>query len=82
MYIIIHTFQTCLGNKVTTLMVRKTVPVEFFDENTLSVIVFTKEQAAADYFDMLYENSKITQGDRNDYIDILHNQVEDYLCRM
>lgn len=82
MYVIIHTFQTTLGSKGTTISVRKTIPIEFYDENTLSVVVFTKVQAAVDYLNMLRDNSKVSYGKYTELLNALEKETEQYLCRM
>lgn len=82
MYVIIHTFQTTLGSKGTTISVRKTIPIELYDENTLSVIVFTKVQAAVDYLNMLRDNSKVSYGKYTELLNALEKETEQYLCRM
>lgn len=82
MYVIIHTFQTTLGSKGTTISVRKTIPIELYDENTLSVVVFTKVQAAVDYLNMLRDNSKVSYGKYTELLDALEKENEQYLCRM
>lgn len=82
MYIIIHTFQTTLGSKGTTISVRKTIPIELYDENTLSVVVFTKIQAAVDYLNMLRDNSKVSYGKYTELLNALEKETEQYLCRM
>lgn len=82
MYVIIHTFQTILGSKGITISVRKTIPIELYDENTLSVIVFTKVQAAVDYLNMLRDNSKVSYGKYTELLDALEKENEQYLCRM
>lgn len=81
MYVIIHTFQTTLGSKGTTISVRKTIPIELYDENTLSVVVFTKEQAAVDYLNMLRDNSKLSYGKYAELLNTLEKETEQYLCR-
>lgn len=82
MYVIIHTFQTTLGSKGITISVRKTIPIELYDENTLSVIVFTKVQAAVDYLNMLRDNSKVSYGKYTELLNALEKENEQYLCRM
>ena len=82
MYVIIHTFQTILGSKGTTISVRKTIPIELYDENTLSVVVFTKVQAAVDYLNMLRDNSKVSYGKYAELLNTLEKETEQYLCRM
>lgn len=82
MYVIIHTFQTKLGSKGTTISVRKTIPIELYDENTLSVVVFTKTQAAVDYLNMLRDNSKLSCRKHAELLDTLEKEIEQYLCRM
>lgn len=83
MYVIIHTFQTNLGSKGTTISVRKTIPIELYDENTLSVVViFTKVQAAVDYLNMLRDNSKLSYGKYAELLNALEKETEQYLCRM
>lgn len=82
MYVIIHTFQTTLGSKGTTISVRKTIPIELYDENTLSVVVFTKVQAAVDYLNMLRDNSKVSYGKYTELLNDLEKEIEQYLCRM
>lgn len=82
MYVIIHTFQTTLGSKGTTISVRKTIPSELYDENTLSVVVFTKVQAAVDYLNMLRDNSKVSYGKYTELLNALEKETEQYLCRM
>lgn len=82
MYVIIHTFQTILGSKGTTISVRKTIPIELYDENTLSVVVFTKAQAAVDYLNMLRDNSKVSYGKYTELLNALEKETEQYLCRM
>lgn len=82
MYVIIHTFQTTLGSKGTTISVRKTIPIELYDENTLSVVVFTKVQAAVDYLNMLRDNSKVSYGKYTELLNALEKETEEYLCRM
>ncbi len=82
MYVIIHTFQTTLGSKGTTISVRKTIPIELYDENTLSVVVFTKVQAAVDYLNMLRDNSKVSYGKYTELLNALEKENEQYLCRM
>lgn len=82
MYVIIHTFQTTLGSKGTTISVRKTIPIELYDENTLSVVVFTKVQAAVDYLNMLRDNSKLSYGKYTELLNALEKENEQYLCRM
>lgn len=82
MYIIIHTFQTKLGSKGTTISVRKTIPIELYDENTLSVVVFTKTQAAVDYLNMLRYNYKVSYGKFVELLNTLEKEIEQYLCRM
>lgn len=82
MYVIIHTFQTILGSKGITISVRKTIPIELYDENTLSVIVFTKVQAAVDYLNMLRDNSKVSYGKYTELLNALEKENEQYLCRM
>lgn len=82
MYVIIHTFQTTLGSKGTTISVRKTIPIELYDENTLSVVVFTKVQAAVDYLNMLRDNSKLSYGKYAELLNTLEKETEQYLCRM
>lgn len=82
MYVIIHTFQTTLGSKGTTISVRKTIPIELYDENTLSVVVFTKVQAAVDYLNMLRDNSKVSYGKYTELLNALEKETEQYLCRM
>lgn len=81
MYVIIHTFQTALGSKGTTISVRKTIPIELYDENTLSVVVFTKTQAAVDYLNMLRDNSKLSYGKYAELLNTLEKETEQYLCR-
>lgn len=81
MYVIIHTFQTNLGSKGTTISVRKTMPIELYDENTLSVVVFTKTQSAVDYLKMLRDNSKLSCGKYAELLDTLEKEIEQYLCR-
>ncbi len=81
MYVIIHTFQTTLGSKGTTISVRKTIPIELYDENTLSVVVFTKAQSAVDYLNMLRDNSKLSCGKYAELLDTLEKEIEQYLCR-
>lgn len=81
MYVIIHTFQTILGSKGTTISVRKTIPIELYDENTLSVVVFTKVQAAVDYLNMLRDNSKLSYGKYAELLNTLEKETEQYLCR-
>lgn len=82
MYVIIHTFQTTLGSKGTTISVRKTIPIELYDENTLSVVVFTKTQAAVDYLNMLRDNSKVSYGKHTELLNDLEKETEQYRCRM
>lgn len=82
MYVIIHTFQTTLGSKGTTISVRKTIPIELYDENTLSVVVFTKTQAAIDYLNMLQDNSKVSYGKYTELLNALEKETEQYLCRI
>lgn len=82
MYVIIHTFQTILGSKGTTISVRKTIPIELYDENTLSVVVFTKVQAAVDYLNMLRDNSKVSYGKCTELLNDLEKETEQYLCGM
>lgn len=82
MYVIIHTFQTTLGSKGTTISVRKTIPIELYDENTLSVVVFTKTQAAVDYLNMLRDNSKLSYGKYAELLNTLEKETEQYLCSM
>lgn len=82
MYVIIHTFQTNLGSKGTTISVRKTIPIELYDENTLSVVVFTKVQAAVDYLNMLRDNSKLSYGKYAELLNTLEKETEQYLCSM
>ena len=82
MYVIIHTFQTTLGSKGTTISARKTIPIELYDENTLSVVVFTKVQAAVDYLNMLRDNSKVSYGKYTELLNALEKENEQYLCRM
>lgn len=82
MYVIIHTFQTTLGSKGTTISVRKTIPIELYDVNTLSVVVFTKVQAAVDYLNMLRDNSKLSYGKYAELLNTLEKETEQYLCRM
>lgn len=82
MYVIIHTFQTILGSKGTTISVRKTIPIELYDENTLSVVVFTKAQAAVDYLNMLRDNSKLSYGKYAELLNTLEKENEQYLCGM
>lgn len=82
MYVIIHTFQTTLGSKGTTISVRKTIPIELYDENTLSVVVFTKVQAAVDYLNMLRDNSKLSYGKYTELLNDLEKENEQYLCGM
>lgn len=82
MYVIIHTFQTTLGSKGTTISVRKTIPIELYDESTLSVVVFTKTQAAVDYLNMLRDNSKLSYGKCAELLNTLEKETEQYLCRM
>lgn len=81
MYVIIHTFQTTLGSKGTTISVRKTIPIELYDENTLSVVVFTKAQSAVDYLNMLRDNSRLSCGKYAELLDTLEKEIEQYLCR-
>lgn len=81
MYVIIHTFQTTLGSKETILSVRKTIPIELYDENTLSVVVFTKTQAVVDYLNMLRDNSKLSYGKYAELLNTLEKEIEQYLCR-
>lgn len=81
MYVIIHTFQINLGSKGTTISVRKTIPIELYDENTLSVVVFTKTQAAVDYLNMLRDNSKLSYGKYAELLNTLEKETEQYLCR-
>lgn len=82
MYVIIHTFQTTLGSKGTTISVCKTIPIELYDENTLSVVVFTKTQAAVDYLNMLRDNSKLSYGKYTELLNALEKETELYLCRL
>ena len=82
MYVIIHTFQTTLGSKGTTISVRKTIPIELYDENTLSVVVFTKVQSAVDYLNMLRDNSKVSYGKYTELLNALEKETEQYLCRI
>lgn len=82
MYVIIHTFQTTLGSKGTTISVRKTIPIELYDENTLSVVVFTKVQAAVDYLNMLRDNSKVSYGKYTELLNALEKETKQYLCGM
>lgn len=82
MYVIIHTFQTTLGSKGTTISVRKTIPIELYDENTLSVVVFIKTQAAVDYLNMLRDNSKVFYGKYTELLNALEKETEQYLCRI
>lgn len=82
MYVIIHTFQTILGSKGTTISVRKTIPIELYDENTLSVVVFTKVQSAVDYLNMLRDNSKVSYGKYTELLKALEKETDQYLCRM
>lgn len=82
MYVIVHTFQTTLGSKETTISVRKTIPIELYDENTLSVVVFTKTQAAVDYLNMLRDNSKVSYGKYTELLNALEKETEQYLCRI
>lgn len=81
MYVIIHTFQTNLCSKGTTISVRKTIPIELYDENTLSVVVFTKAQSAVDYLNMLRDNSKLSCGKYAELLNTLEKEIEQYLCR-
>ena len=81
MYVIIHTFHYNLGSKGTTISVRKTIPIELYDENTLSVVVFTKAQSAVDYLNMLRDNSKLSYGKCAELLDTLEKEIEQYLCR-
>ena len=81
MYVIIHTSQTNLGSKGTTISVRKTIPIELYDENTLSVVVFTKAQAAVDYLNMLRDNSKLSYGKYAELLNTLEKETEQYLCK-
>lgn len=57
----------------------KEVPVECFDENTLSATVFTQVQPATDYIDHLYEISRITQDQRESMIQNLYDQLGEYI---
>ena len=57
----------------------KEVPVECFDENTLSATVFTQVQPAVDYIDHLYEISRITQDQRESMIQNLYDQLGEYI---
>ena len=75
------TFQINLGSKGTTISVRKTIPIELYDENTLSVVVFTKAQAAVDYLNMLRDNSKLSYGKYAELLNTLEKETEQYLCR-
>lgn len=57
----------------------KEVPVERFDENTLSATVFTQVQPAVDYIDSLYENSKVTYEQRESMIFSIYEQLGNYM---
>lgn len=57
----------------------KEVPVECFDENTLSVVIFTQVQPAVDYIDNLYEISKVTADQRESMINNLYDQLGNYM---
>lgn len=80
MFIIIHDFKTHNNRmRMISCKVCKEIPIEAFDENTLSATVFTKVQPAVDYIDSLYENSKVTSEQRESMVDSLYDQLGNHL---
>lgn len=55
------------------------IPIAAFDEHTISATVFTQVQPAVDYIDSLYENSKVTQEQRESMINNLYEQLGSYM---
>lgn len=80
MYIVIHDYRTPGGKmRLISCNLCKEVPVESFDENTLSATVFTQVQSAVDYIDSLYENSKVTYEQRERMIFSIYEQLGNYM---
>lgn len=80
MYIVIHDYRTPGGKmRLISCNLYKEVPVECFDENTLSATVFTQVQPAVDYIDSLYENSKVTYEQRESMIFSIYEQLGNYM---
>ena len=80
MYIVIHDYRAPGGKRrLISCNLCKEVPVECFDENTLSATVFTQVQPAVDYIDSLYENSKVTYEQRESMIFSIYEQLGNYM---
>lgn len=80
MYIVVHDHRTSSGKlRLLSCNVCKEIPVDIFDENTISATVFTKVQPAVDYIDSLYENSKVTSDQRESMISNLYDQLGNYM---
>lgn len=80
MYIVIHDHKTRSGKmRLISCNVCKEVPIETFDEHTITATIFTKVQPAVDYIDSLYENSKVTQEQRESMINNLYEQLGSYM---
>ena len=80
MYIVIHDYRTPGGKiRLISCNLCKEVPVECFDENTLSATVFTQVQPAVDYIDHLWSNSKITADQHESMIQNIYDQLANYM---
>lgn len=80
MYIVIHDYRTPGGKmRLISCSLCKEVPVECFDENTLSATVFTQVQPAVDYIDHLWANSKITADQHESMIQNIYDQLANYM---
>lgn len=81
MFIIIHDFKTHNNNRMRMISCKvcKEIPIEAFDEHTISAAIFTKVQPAVDYIDSLYENSKVTSEQRESMVDSLYDQLGNHL---
>lgn len=80
MYIVIHEFKTRSGKmRLLSCNLCKEIPVATFDEHTINAVIFTQVQPAVDYIDSLYENSKVTQMQRESMISNLYEQLGNYM---
>lgn len=80
MFIVIHDHRARSGKmRLISCNLCKEIPIESFDEHTLSVVIFTQVQPAVDYIDNLYETSKVTADQRESMINNLYDQLGNYM---
>lgn len=79
MFIVIHERYTISHIRLISCNLCKEIPVDAFNEHTISATVFTQVQPAVDYIDHLWANSKITADQHESMIQNIYDQLANYM---